>query len=215
MKAEVKILIGVGALLLVFVFFMGKSCATPSAQTIAEAKYEMERTVADLYQKTLDKAIAELEAEIEEMEAESDGRIDSSNTVIANKERLIDNQTKDILTLREERKHLTEWEALAKNHERESKAWEKKFNLAQEQIIEKDKIIFSLTKKYEKRVKLDEGILTGWKEKYAKEHALRLSCELLSDEKSREIKRLKLGSTVSKVIAGLGVGFTVFSLVRK
>ena len=95
-------------------------------------------------------AIAEYEKKI----AELNGNIDSSNTIIAGigeKDEALADRTKRLEAARRE---ITNKDALISNLEQQVETWRARFSLAQDTIAEKDKIIFSLTDKYEIQLKI-------------------------------------------------------------
>ena len=90
-------------------------------------------------------------------------------------------------------------------------AWKQKFTLAEAIIADKDKIIFSLNKKYEAQV----DISVRWENLYNNEATLRELCEQRLKLADRRIAKLRFGGTVK---TGLAIGLAavvVYGLVRE
>ena len=92
------------------------------------------------------KLIREHEAKIDEL----NGMVDSSNTVISNLATEDKRKLSRTRTLEEAADSLddTEYVARIANLEKQVSVWKDRFNLCQQGIAEKDKIIFALNEKY-------------------------------------------------------------------
>jgi hypothetical protein len=142
-------------------------------------------------------------AELQGQNALLQGSIDSANTIIANLEGKQGEATNAI-------GHLTTALGQAKTDAERVPIltslvdeWKGKFTLAQAQIAEKDKVIFSLTTQYHNEI----SVSANYKSLYESEHTLRLKCEEgigLSDKRIASLtKQVKLwkGIGVIAVIA--------------
>lgn len=152
------------------------------------------------------KVIKEQLAKIDEL----NGAIDSANTVIVDLEK---GQTKAGNTIVKLNDTLAQAKTDAEKVpilESLVKEWSNKFSLAQNQLAEKDKIIFSLTEKYESQVRISLQYTVDWKnEKALRELGEKRSS--LQDKRIRSLeRRLKLRNVVDVLIV-VGAGYLVLS----
>ena len=93
------------------------------------------------------------------------------------------------------------------NLKQQVKAWKGKFALAEKIIADKDKIIFSLTRKYEAQV----TITLEWQSRYNGVIALNENLGLQVKTLKRQISRLKLGSGMKNVLI---IAAVIYGLVK-
>jgi len=210
-----KILLIVALVALGLMFYMGHSCGSKAGQSVKEAEYGALKEQTTEHIKHLEAAIEEKRGEIERMEAEKNGAIDSSNTIIEKKQEKIEDLDKKIARIQKERDGLKSWEEIAGNEKREKDAWIEKFTLAQAQIEEKDKIIFSLNEKYDARVRLDEEIIAGFEEMARKEKGLRLAAEEMAADYRARLRRKDMQAKITTGLALIGAGFIAYQQVVK
>ncbi len=127
-------------------------------------------------------------AELEGKNSLLQGSIDSANTIIANLEGQQSDSDRDILNLEQslaqaktDAERVPILTALVDE-------WKGKFTLAQAQIAEKDKVIFSLTEQYHNEISVSANYKSLWE----REHTLRLKCEEgigLSDKRIATLNR--------------------------
>ena len=149
-------------------------------------------------------------AELQGQNALLQGSIDSANTIIANLEGKQGEATNAI-------GHLTTALGQAKTDAERVPIlaalvdeWKGKFTLAQAQIAEKDKIIFSLTNKYNNQLRISEEYSGLW----GKEKTLRLKAEIGLNLQDKRIRILEKKSKLIQYGAVVAIVATVF-LVKK
>lgn len=215
MNSAFKLTVIFAVMALLFAFALGRSCGVKHGVDIADQKYAQERAARMTIIEGLNKDIADKQKEIGVLEATANGAINSANTVIANKDEEIRIMDLEIVTLREGRDELETWEAIAKSEKRERQIWTDKFYLAQDQLKEKDGIIFQLNQKYDARVKVDLDIIEMWKKKCDEEHTVRMASEKLSLDKTKKIKSMRFENTLAKGVTVVVAGGLIYSLLRK
>jgi len=139
-----------GVLLLLVIFFSAKSCKLYDESSILKGKYEAYRALAKEGVKQARIIIAEQEKKIKELEQE---QIVSEENIEELEDEIIDLGL-TTAELEAKRKELKDKDEIIANLDAQIAAWKEKFSLAQAVIGEKDKIIFSLTEKYEAQVKI-------------------------------------------------------------
>ena len=201
--------IGLLIALVILLVYNFRSCNLNDAE-VARLEAIVESRDAQLAEK--DKAYEDAKGEHEEKIAELDGAIDSYVTVIAKLEE--EQVVKDdrIAELIKEDEQLEDYEPKYYNMKEQRDKWIAKFNLSEDKLSEKDKIIFSINEKYEAEKKLRiEGA-----EALIKEHKQNIKDrdELIAELKHR-LKIKRRASTLERTVGLAVVAFLAYSALSK
>jgi len=175
-----------------------RSCNINDAE-IARLETVVESRDAQLEEK--DKAYEANKKAHEEKINELNGTIDSANTVIAKIEEEQVVKDERIAELIKEDEELEDYKLKYENMTTQRDDWIAKFNLSEDNLVEKDKIIFSINEKYEaeKKLRIDGA------ESLIEEHKKNIKDrdDLIAELKHR-LKIKKRASTLERTI-GLAV----------
>jgi len=132
-----------------------RSCQYDPGEEIGRLQGEVEARDEQLEIK--EQGLQELREKNDALQAEKDGAIDSSNSVIEHL-KVEDQNKSEIIARLEDEYHKLETEVeKIESLQGQVRAWKTRFSLAQETIAEKDNIIFSLQKKYESTLELQQA----------------------------------------------------------
>ena len=129
-----------------------KSCNQDLGAEIGRLKGEIE--ARDDQIKMKEQGLAEIKSDRDRIEAEMDGAIDSANTVIATLNEKDEQKAKKIDDLEKQVESAENKHSQVQSLRKIIGLWEERFSLAQDAIVEKDAIIFSLKKKLSAEKKL-------------------------------------------------------------
>jgi len=178
-----------------------RSCQYDPGEEIGRLKGEVEARDEQLEIK--EQGLQELREKNDALQAEKDGAIDSSNTVIDRLQVESDLKSQAIERLEIEFDKLSDKDAKIENLQAQVVAWESRFSLAQETIAEKDAKIFSLQDKYESELELRQSTEIVL-EDYRKSIAVR---DELVSELERKLKSKSRWQTLERLafvgVAGL------------
>lgn len=145
-------------------------------------------------------------ADLEEKNSLLQGAIDSANTIIVNLEESqanADISISDLNTALVKAKTDAERVPILTALVDE---WKDKFSLAQKEIAEKDRVIFSLTEQYQAEMQISANYKVLWE----KEHTLRLKCEKGIGLFDKRIATLQRQVKLTRVVALGAVALTLF-----
>lgn len=178
-----------------------RSCQYDPGEEIGRLKGEVEARDEQLEIK--EQGLQELREKNDALQAEKDGAIDSSNTVIDRLQVESDLKSQAIERLEIEFDKLSDKDAKIENLQAQVVAWESRFSLAQDTIAEKDAKIFSLQDKYESELELRQSTEIVL-EDYRKSIAVR---DELVSELERKLKSKSRWQTLERLafvgVAGL------------
>ena len=163
-----------------------RSCQYDPGEEIGRLKGEVEARDEQLEIK--EQGLQELREKNDALQAEKDGAIDSSNTVIDRLQVESDLKSQAIERLEIEFDKLSDKDAKIENLQAQVVAWESRFSLAQDTIAEKDAKIFSLQDKYESELELRQSteiVLEDYKKSIAVRDELVSELERKLKSKSR------------------------------
>lgn len=204
-KIYAKYIVG-GVFFILFFFFMFRTCRLYDENSVLKGKYEAYRAIAieDIRQaqgviaeqekkiKALDEKQKTLEASIEK----KNGQIKTLNLATAE--------------LEKQRKELTDKDEIIANLDAQIAAWKEKFFIAQSIIEEKDKIIFSLTEKYEAQIKISNS----YKLMYEDMVKVNAVAELRIKRLERELRTNRFTGNLGKVSMIALIGLTLYILSK-
>jgi len=144
--------IAVIALAILAIFLIAKSCKLSPKINKLQGEIALRDTLIEEGDKALSevgRALEQASKSHEKRLAELNGLIDSSNTVIARLEEEGHHKTERIEELEETFPQLSTAEEKIEYWKTWGTEWKEQFQLCSQVVVEKDKIIFSLTEKYE------------------------------------------------------------------
>ena len=151
---------------IIIILFVSFVASLKKSNDLNSENQELKIKEADLEirLKETDAKANEIIDQYEKRIAELQGNIDSSNTVISNlggESSVLEAKIKSLERVQET---ITDKDELIQNLQSQVNLWKERFSLAQAEIEEKDKIIFSLTEQYESAkgiiIKKDKQILS-------------------------------------------------------
>ena len=170
-------------------------------------KLDEQKKISDEKIKASEKVIQEKD----ELIAQLNGNIDSSNTQVENLVVNIANSGDKIRDLEKRLQGLKDKDEIIRNQSLQIEEWKVRFSLVQREVDEKDKIIFSLNEKYKASVVIREeltGQIKAWADKYSALNDL---------AKVYQIKLLKANarSTLKSGIVIAAAAYIVYTAVKK
>jgi len=197
-----------GVVAILAVVFLMRSCNLYDEVSVLKGKHEALQTAyADLDLKSK----ATIEAHKADIAAR-DGVIDEAGRTIIDAEGKIRDKDERILNLEEAFTQLGEnKDAKIINLQAQVSIWKEKFTLAEAIIAGKDKIIFSLTAKYDAQVKIS----TEWEASYYRQVELHSVALERIKVMEKEWRGIKFGSGVKTYLIAAAGAAIVYSLVKK
>ncbi|MBW2037164.1 MAG: hypothetical protein JRI41_06765 [Deltaproteobacteria bacterium] len=185
-----------------FVFFaIQRSCTLHSKYSELKGQYEALAKEHETYKRVTEEEAAHLRKRIEDQ----DKIIVAANKEIAKKHERIARLDEELAGLEEKADKTQNLAKKVTLLERQINIWKQKFSLAQGVIADKDKIIFSLTEKYQTQVRITQH----YKTLYEREAQLRELLEKrvkIADSKIKGLNfKLGLSNAAWAVIAGVAV----------
>jgi hypothetical protein len=207
MKLQYKAIIAGGVLLIAlgsFYVFHDRTKLVDEINT-AKGKYEAYRQLTIASEAVSAKVIREQLGKIDEL----NGAIDSANGVIAGLEQGQTNAGNAIVKLKESLSQAKTDAEKVPILESLVAEWTIKFNLAQDTIAEKDKIIFSLTAKYQSQLVISERYKADWTDETSLRKMAETRLSLLDKRVGSLEKKLRLRN-VGDVLLIAGAVFLAF-----
>lgn len=205
-KVNKWLLIGFIVVSALFFVQTNRSCKAYDELSVMKGKYEEQLVVTATVRKESDERIEALE----KLKSEMDGMIDSYNTVIANKDEEIAKRDTRLVNLNEQLKNASSDTERVVILTEQVHLLTEKFHLAQEQLGEKDKIIFSLDQKYQTQIKISDELRLQLQSQIE----LTSSSRQLIDSLESQIVHLRRTSGL-KTYLGLGlIALLVVSVAR-
>jgi cell fate (sporulation/competence/biofilm development) regulator YlbF (YheA/YmcA/DUF963 family) len=162
-------------------------------------RYEAEKKLALATAEIHLKAIADQQKKIDELS----GAIDSAYTVIANLE---EHKAQAETALADAREG---WSSLSAEAQAKlialDQAWQGKFDLLQAQDKEKDKIIFSLTQKYQAQLDISNRYSALWEQEKALNTTLEIRLNLADKKVPRLYRQVKLNRVLEATLVATAV----------
>lgn len=193
-------------LLWFMVVYMQKSCAMERENSRLKKRYDNARKEIEASYKSYQILSENSAKKIKEF----DTKITIAETEIASLSLSLEEKDKNIEELEKDYPKLTDKDEKIANLQAQIREWKAKFSLAQATIKEKDKIIFSLTEKYEQQAMLTyecEGLLS-------KETELRLLAEKRIETLHKSITASYFTGKVKTVLIGGLICAVVYSVVK-
>lgn len=195
--------------IVLFLFFQIRGCREAKLNyEIGRLEAKVEAGEAALLVK--DKFMEKAQKEHDEKIAELNGMIDSAQTVIMNLEGKDKELAGALQGLETAELTLIEKGELIVNLRSQISIWRERFDLSQKTIAEKDKIIFSLTEKYESEHRLRLEISAdkeSWKVQY-------FELKGLNDFYQDQIKKQKRESRLERIGMGVLAGLAAYVILK-
>lgn len=204
-KRVVSILV-IGALLFFLVLYMQKSCAMERENANLYKQYQIAKKDIEASHKSYQILRERSATQIKEL----DTRISLADANIASLSLSLEGKDKKLGELEKGYANLLDKDEKIVNLEGQVTLWKQKFTIAQGIIAQKDKIIFSLTEKYEQQSKLTyecEGLLS-------KETELRLLAEKRIEVLHKSITASYFTGKVKTVLIGGLICAVVYGVVK-
>ena len=188
----------VAAVLLALSIFLHRSCNIYDRYSELKGLYEGNKAQTEKEKQESQKAIQELKKEIGEKEKS----IALSEANVINLKKRDEFKSQDLKKLESEIINLKDKDKIIENLKSQINVWSERFTLAQNQLAEKDKIIFSLTEKFNAQVKIS----IQWEGLYNRQVGLNKILEDRIALADKKISRLGFESKIEKVlITGLAI----------
>jgi len=170
---------------IIIILFVSFVASLKKSNDLNSENQELKIKEADLeiQLRETDAKVNEAIDQYEQRIAELQGNIDSSNTVISNLEQESSGLEAKIKSLEHAQISIKDKDELIQNLQSQVHLWTERFSLAQAEIAEKDKIIFSLTEQYES----------------AKEIIIEKDKQILSRDELLVIKDLRIGGLEKQI----------------
>jgi len=159
----------IAVIIIIMAFSAYKACRITDEFSRLKGEYKILKKQFEQSKKEGRERIGGLEREIRQ----KDGEIEKYQAGIAEREKNLTEGKKKIASLEKERENLKDKDEIIANLETQVRQWAEQFSTCQDIIAEKDKIIFSLTGKYEAQVKISAEYKANWEG----EHTLRVMAE--------------------------------------
>ena len=164
-----------------------------------EGLYEGNKAEAEKEKQEAQKVIQELKKEI----GEKDKLIALAEDNVIELKKRDEYKSQDLAKLESEVVNLKDKDKIIENLKSQINVWSERFTLAQNQLAEKDKIIFSLTEKYNAEVKIS----IQWEGLYNRQVDLNKILEDKGKVADKKIARLGFESKIEKVLI---TGFIIY-----
>ena len=193
--------------IIVFGFGLYKSCQESSKAAYWRGQYELIETRVNEERVELLKTIDSLEGDI----AKSDKDILGLEQEVKSNKVDIEDKSAEINKLETAYKTLENDTERVDNLTKQVAQWKEKFLLSESIIASKDKIIFSLTKKYESQFAISDK----YRRLYINECEMSQVLTKRLDVCNKELKGLKFSNTVKTGVALALAGIIIYGLVSK
>lgn len=207
---DILIVIGlvIGLLILIaFLLSIQRSHKLYDLNSLLKGQYE---TLKNEKEKS-DKASKEIIVEQDKVIKKLDEVIKLSDDIVNEKAKEIKNKDSKISNLEKIYPALKDKDKQIENLQEQLKAWAEKFSLAELTIKEKDKIMFSLTGKFDAQKKISSEYLL----QIGREINLRNVAEERIQTLEKNLKQAKIYSKVKDWIVAGFIGYTIYSLIKK
>jgi predicted nuclease with TOPRIM domain len=198
----------IGLAILAIISWLGlKSCRLTDNLSKLKGEYEVYKKNAMAENEKLNTACENQIAIINKF----DKQIKDTEGDIAHKDEAIKNKSNQISALEKELAGISDKDAKIANLTKQVEAWKEQFSLAQAIIVDKDKIIYDWSQKYDAQVVISDS----WKKKYENELQLRQVAEKGWKAAEWGIKTARLASNVkSLAIIAIG-GYLTYKLLKE
>jgi chromosome segregation ATPase len=200
-------IVGVVAVVIWAIIGTQRACRIYDENSILKGQYDAMKKAAEENKAAADQKIAELQKTI----ADKNKEIGEAQEIINNKNKDISKNHAKIVELEKEREGLKDKDATIVNLDKQVYYWKDQFSLCQQVIAEKDKIIFSLTEKYDAQVKIS----LEWYHLYNEQVNLRVLAERRIDGLEDSLKGLHYSLKVSRTLALILGGIVIYKLIAK
>jgi septal ring factor EnvC (AmiA/AmiB activator) len=187
------------AIVLALFIFLQRGCNVYDRYSELKGLYEGNKAEAEKEKQEAQKVIQELKKEI----GEKDKLIALAEDNVIELKKRDEYKTQDLEKLESEVVNLKDNGRIIENLIGQVAIWKQRFSLAQNQLAEKDKIIFSLTEKYDAQLKIS----IQWEGLYNRQFGLNKILEDRVALADKKISRLSFESKIEKVLI---TGFIIY-----
>jgi hypothetical protein len=187
------------AIVLALFIFLQRGCNVYDRYSELKGLYEGGKAEAEKEKQEAQKVIQELKKEI----GEKDKLIALAEDNVIELKKRDEYKTQDLEKLESEVVNLKDNGRIIENLIGQVAIWKQRFSLAQNQLAEKDKIIFSLTEKYDAQLKIS----IQWEGLYNRQFGLNKILEDRVALADKKISRLSFESKIEKVLI---TGFIIY-----
>jgi len=196
----------VGFLVLGIVFLVMDKCGDDARLQKLRGEYETHKNITKIIVQEAGRVIQEQDKKIGEL----DERIDFLNGIIEVKDEDLAELDDKVTDLEDEFETLKDKDEKIENLTKQVSVWKEKFGISQSIIKDKDKIIFSLSKKYEAQIWISES----YKKMYETTLSDKKKLQQIVTAQDWQIGKLKLTSRAKTGMVVLIGAYLIYDIVK-